>query len=82
MLCNNRQITPHWAVGYLIRKKLELKTEKHHGYYVIAVSEGPKLTRLFEKYGVDADSGDLGDSAREDGREETDVQGPQGFPLL
>jgi hypothetical protein len=62
-----RKITPHW-VGYLIRRKLGLKTEKQHGSYVVAPSEGPKLARLLEKYGITAvpvpgDSGDLGDSA-------------------
>jgi len=79
-----RKITPHW-VGYLIRRKLGLKTEKHHGNYLIAVSEGPKLARLFEKYGVGADSGDLGDSGDsvgEDSSMGTDLQGPQGLPLL
>jgi hypothetical protein len=62
-----RKVTPHW-IGYVVRRKLGLKTEKHHGIYVVAASEGPKLTRLLEKYGVTAepvpgDSGDLGDSA-------------------
>ncbi|HVA01094.1 MAG TPA: hypothetical protein VMV34_05485 [Terriglobia bacterium] len=55
------RITPH-RVGYLIRRKLGLKTEKHHGHFVIAVSEGPKLARLFEKYGISSVQGDLGDS--------------------
>jgi hypothetical protein len=74
------KITPHW-VGKVIRKKLGLKTEKHHGNYFIAVSESPKLARLFEKYGVDIDSGDLedsGDSVGEGGGEEA----PPGLPLL
>lgn len=62
-----RKVTPHW-IGYVVRRKLGLKTEKHHGIYVVAASEGPKLTRLLEKYGittepVTGDSGDLGDSA-------------------
>jgi hypothetical protein len=56
-----RKITPHW-VGYVIRRKLGLKTEKRHGSYMVAASEGPKLPRLFEKYGVTPDSEDLGDS--------------------
>ena len=79
-----RKITPHW-VGGVIRRKLGLKTEKHHGNYFIAASEGPKLSRLFEKYGVGTDSGDLGDSgdsAGEDSSMGTDLQGPQGLPLL
>lgn len=56
-----RKVTPHW-VGYVLRRKLGLKTEKHHGSYVIAASEGPKLKRLFEKYGVSTQHGGLGDS--------------------
>jgi len=75
-----RKITPHW-VGYLIRRKLGLKTEKHHGNYFIAVSEGPKLARLFEKYGVNTDSGDLGDSGDSAGGDSSQ-EGPQGLPLL
>jgi len=79
-----RKITPHW-VGYLIRRKLGLKTEKRHGSYMIAASEGPKLSRLYEKYGLDASQGDLGDSGDSVGEGSsmgTDLQGPQGLPLL
>jgi hypothetical protein len=63
-----RKVTPHW-IGHVIRRRLGLKTEKRHGIFVIAATEGPKLTRLLEKYGITAedrgagDSGDLGDSA-------------------
>lgn len=46
-----RKITPHW-VGYLVRRKLGLKTERHRDGYLIAASEEPKLVRLFEKYGI------------------------------
>lgn len=61
-----RKVTPHW-MGHVVRRKLGLKTEKRHGSYVIATSEGAKIARLLEKYGVSAgdtqsgDSGDLGD---------------------
>jgi hypothetical protein len=55
-----RKVTPHW-VGHIVRRKLGLKTEKRHGSYVIASAEAPKLARLYEKYGVSADSGDFGD---------------------
>jgi hypothetical protein len=63
-----RKVTPHW-IGQVLHRRLGLKTEKRHGNYVIAATEGPKLTRLLEKYGVAAedrvagDSGDLGDFA-------------------
>jgi len=62
-----RKITPHW-VGYVIRRKLGLKTEKRHGSYFVADSEGPKLAQLVEKYGIGSgskDLGDLGDSGGE-----------------
>ena len=65
-----RKVTPHW-IGHVVRRRLNLKTEKRHGIYVIASTEGAKVTRLLEKYGVAADphgtedSGDLGDSAGE-----------------
>jgi hypothetical protein len=36
---------------------------KRHGSYVIASSEGPKLARLFEKYGISPGQGDSGDFA-------------------
>lgn len=55
-----RKVTPHW-IGYVIRRKLGLKTEKRHGTYVIAASEGSKLERLFERYGVTPLPEDLGD---------------------
>src|SRR5205807_3846919 len=49
-----RKITPHW-IGQIIRRKLGLKTERRREGYVIAASEGPKLARLFEKYGIDGE---------------------------
>ena len=45
-----RKITPHW-IGFLVRKKLGLKTEQRHGGYMIAASENQKLSRMYEKYG-------------------------------
>jgi hypothetical protein len=73
-----RRITPHW-VGHIIRRKLQLRTEKHHGTYVIAASEGPKMARLFEKYGIDPSQGDLGDSG--DFAGETEGQHGRQVPL-
>jgi hypothetical protein len=66
-----RRVTPHW-IGQIVRRKLGLRTEKRHGSYVVAASEGPKLTRLFEKFGIDASLGDLGDSG--DFQTETETQ--------
>ena len=65
----DRKVTPHW-IGYVIRKKLGLKTERHDSNYVIAVSEGPKFDRLLEKYGLSKSSTDFTDSVPEPGNEE------------
>jgi hypothetical protein len=46
-----RKVSPKW-VGHLIRKKLNLKPQKSHGVFVIPPSEGPKLARLYERYGI------------------------------
>jgi hypothetical protein len=46
-----RKITPHW-IGRIVRRKLGLKTERKEGGYIIGPGEGPKLDRLFEKYGL------------------------------
>ncbi len=67
-----RKVTPHW-IGHVVRRRLGLKTEKRHGNYMIAVTEGPKVTRLLEKYGITPedrradDSGNFGDFAGEPG---------------
>jgi len=52
-----RKITPKW-MGYLIRRKLGLKTQKSHGVFVIPPSEDAKLNRLYEKYGIGAREAD------------------------
>lgn len=57
-----RKITPHW-LGHIVRRKLGVKTEKRHGSYVVASTEGPKLARLFEKYGIALGQGDSGNFA-------------------
>lgn len=62
-----RKITSKW-VGTIIRKKLNLKTQKSHGVYVIPLSEKPKLDRLYEKYGVgakEAEEPDGGEASRD-----------------
>ncbi len=46
-----RKVTPHW-VGYVIRRKLGLKTYRRGGAYYVAESEKGKLERLFERYGL------------------------------
>jgi hypothetical protein len=46
----DRPVTPRY-VGYLLRKKLFLRTEKRHGVFVIPEGELKKLPRLLERYG-------------------------------
>jgi hypothetical protein len=46
-----RKVTPKW-IGSIIRKKLNLKTQKSHGVFVIPPSEKLKLEQLYEKYGI------------------------------
>ena len=46
-----RKVTAKW-IGWVIRKRLRLATQKSHGVFVVADSEKPKLERLFERYGV------------------------------
>jgi hypothetical protein len=67
-----RKITTKW-MGYIIRRRLGLKTQKSHGVFVIPASEEPKLSRLYDKYGISTketdepegsprvDLGDVGD---------------------
>jgi len=52
-----RKITPHW-IGQIVRRKLGLKTERKEIGYVISPTEGPKLARLLEKYGIFGDHKD------------------------
>jgi len=49
-----RKITPKW-VGYILRAKLSLKTRKSDGVFVIPPEEQPKLSRLYERYGLVSD---------------------------
>jgi hypothetical protein len=49
----DRKVTPKW-IGWIIRRRLKLETEKRHGNFVIPMSERPKLERLYERYGVGA----------------------------
>jgi hypothetical protein len=50
---HDRKVTTKW-IGYVIRQKLRLRTQKSRGTFLIATGEEPKLARLFEKYGIDA----------------------------
>jgi len=58
----DRKVTAKW-IGYIIRRKLGLKTQKSRGVFTIALSEKPKIERLYEKYGLV--SGDAADREAE-----------------
>ena len=74
-----RKITPKW-IGNLIRRRLNLRTHKSNGVFVIPPEEQAKLAYLYEKYGInrvaapqtaassvnpqDGDVGDTGDVER------------------
>jgi len=73
-----RKITPHW-IGQIVRRKLGLRTEKRHGSYVIRAAESPKLARLSEKYGIDPDRGNLGDSGDFPREIEVETRAQKGF---
>jgi hypothetical protein len=47
------RITPRW-VGAFIRRKLNLKTQKSNGNYVIPIEELPRLATLYTKYGIES----------------------------
>jgi hypothetical protein len=49
-----RKITTKW-IGWIIRKRLGLKTERGRDGYIISVAEKGKLPRLYEKYGLGRD---------------------------
>lgn len=66
-----RKVTAKW-IGWVIRKRLRLATEKSHGVFVIAESEASKLDRLFERYGVN----------KEDATVSTDVPPPDALPRV
>jgi hypothetical protein len=44
----DRPITNKW-IGYIIRRKLNIKTQKSHGVFAIPLAENDRLKRLYEK---------------------------------
>jgi len=53
----DKKITAKW-IGSIIRRKLQIKTQKSHGVYVIPPAETAKLARLYEKYGITEKDGE------------------------
>jgi hypothetical protein len=39
-------------IGFVVRRRLNLKTHKSHGVFIIPITEQAKLRRLYEKYGL------------------------------
>lgn len=59
-----RKVTAKW-VGGTIRKRLNLRTQKSHGVFVIPLSEQTKLERLYEKYGIGTDEANESETANQ-----------------
>ena len=65
----DRPITNRW-VGSVLRKRLNIRTYKSHGVYVVPMQERSKIELLCKRYGVDPDAaihpergqGDVGSS--------------------
>jgi hypothetical protein len=65
----DRPITNRW-VGSILRKRLNVRTYKSHGVYVVPTQERSKIELLCKRYGVDPDAavhpergqGDVGSS--------------------
>lgn len=53
----DRSITNRY-IGYLIRKRLHLRTYKSHGVYVVPMSEQSKIEALCARYGISRKSSD------------------------
>lgn len=51
----DRNITNKW-VGGIVRRRLQIRTQKSNGVYIIPLTQRPRLERLFEKYGLGAAS--------------------------
>jgi hypothetical protein len=46
-----RPVTSKW-IGFMVRRRLNLKTQKSNGVYIIAHTEQKELKRLYDKYGL------------------------------
>ncbi len=58
----DRNITSKW-VGGIVRRRLQIKTQKSNGVYIISVAQRPKLERLFVKYGLRDGQAGVGEAA-------------------
>jgi hypothetical protein len=58
----DRNITSKW-VGGIVRRRLQIKTQKSNGIYIIPIAQRPRLDRLFEKYGLEDHQPDAAEAA-------------------
>ena len=61
----DRPIT-NWWVGSILRKRLNIRTYKSHGVYVVPLQERPKIELLCKRYGVDSDAAGCPEQGRRD----------------
>ena len=66
-----RPITDKW-MGYIIRRKLHIKTQKSHGVLIVPLTEHERLRYLYDKYGV-SEAPDAGPAGRVDIGEVGDI---------
>lgn len=58
----DRAITNRW-VGGILRKRLNIRTYKSHGTYVVSVSERERIETLCKRFGIDPQQGDVDSEA-------------------
>jgi hypothetical protein len=46
-----RPVTNKW-IGFIVRRRLNIKTQKSHGVFVIPLAEHARLGQLYQKYGL------------------------------
>jgi len=56
-----RPITDRW-IGGILRKRLNLRTYKSNGVFVVAVAQRPAIERLCVRYGIETPAVDVGTS--------------------
>ena len=61
----DRPIT-NWWVGSILRKRLNIRTYKTHGVYVVPMQERPKIELLCKRYGVDPEAAGRPEQGRRD----------------
>ncbi|MBI1852371.1 MAG: hypothetical protein HYR85_18680 [Planctomycetes bacterium] len=76
-----RPVTPKW-IGSVIRTRLQLRTRKSDGVFIIPREEMPKLVRLYEKYGLAREGAEEGNGGSTTAPSPAAVDGLQGVQGL